>query len=141
MPNTPSAPKPVVPPEQVVLRRRVAQLLWRTVTLLALVLAVVGAALPMLPTVPFLILSAWAAGKGWPEFERWLLDHPRFGPPVRRWRERGVVPRRAKWASSLMMGASAVGLQFAPQLPLWLRIATPLLMLAVALWLWRRPEY
>lgn len=132
--------KPVPSPERVVLRRRVAVLLWRAVAVLGAGLALLGVALPVVPTVPFLILSAWGASKGWPAFEIWLLNHRLFGPPILQWRERGAVPRRAKWFSTCMMAASAIGMQFVEQIPLWLRIAVPAVMLAVAIWLWLRPE-
>jgi uncharacterized protein len=114
-------------------------LLWRLGAILALALGVAGVALPVLPTVPFLIVAAWAAGKGWPKLERWMLDHPSFGPHIRRWRERGAVPRRAKVLATVMMLASAIGLQFTELAP-WLKIGAPALMAAVAVWLWRRPE-
>ncbi|MDO5626198.1 MAG: YbaN family protein [Pseudomonadota bacterium] len=117
-----------------------AVLCWRALAVLGAGLGLLGAVLPVMPTVPFLILSAWAASKGWPSFERWLLNHPVLGPPIVKWRERGAVPRRAKWLSSLMMASSAVGMQFFVQIPLWLRIGVPVVMLAVAIWLWRRPE-
>ena len=92
-----------------------------------------------LPTVPFLIAAAWAAGRGWPELERWLLGHPTYGIHIQRWRQGGFVPRRAKLAAISMMAVSATGLQFAP-LPMAVRIAVPLVMAAVAAWLWTRPE-
>lgn len=114
-------------------------LLWRALALLSLVLGLIGILLPVLPTVPFLLLAAWAAGKGWPALETWLLNHTHFGPHIRRWRERGAVPRRAKWLASLMMLASATGLAMTP-LPLAVKIAVPAVMAAVAIWLWRRPE-
>ena len=122
------------------MRRRLAVLMWRVVAVLAFGLGLLGVVLPMMPTVPFLIVAAWAASQGWPAFETWLLGHRLFGPPLVRWRERGAVPRRAKWASTLMMAASAAGLQFFVQVPLWARIAVPAVMLAVAVWLWQRPE-
>ena len=56
-----------------------------------------------LPTVPFVLLAAWAAGKGWPELEQWLLHHPRYGGSIRAWRQHGAVSRRAKWLASVMM--------------------------------------
>ena len=124
--------KSVPAPERVVLRRRLA--------VLGLTLGLLGVVLPVVPTVPFLILSAWAASKGWPAFEIWLLNHRLFGPPIVQWRERGAVPRRAKWFSTLMMAASGIGMQFFTGIPLWLRVAVPLVMLAVAIWLWLRPE-
>ena len=68
-----------------------------------------------------------------------MLNHAHFGPHIRSWRERGAVPRRAKWLASVMMAASAVLLILAP-LPLAAKIGAPAVMLAVAIWLWRRPE-
>jgi uncharacterized protein len=121
------------------MQRTVARLLWRALALLSLVLAVIGVVLPVLPTVPFLILAAWAGGKGWPALEAWLLNHAHFGPGIRRWRERGAVPRRAKWLATVMMTCSAVLLVLSPAL-LAVKIAVPAVMVGVAIWLWRRPE-
>lgn len=128
------------PSERVLLRRRIATLLWRALALVSLLLGAIGAMLPVLPTVPFLLLAAWAASKGWPALELWLLNHRRLGPPLVQWRERGAVSRPTKWVSSVMMAGSALGMQFVPQIPLALRIGVPAAMLAVAIWLWRRPE-
>jgi uncharacterized protein len=114
-------------------------LIWRACAVAALVLGVVGVALPVLPTAPFLILAAWAGGKGWPALERRLLAHPRYGAQIRQWRERGAVPRNAKILASVMMIGSALGLQFTST-PDWVRYGVPLLLLLVAIWLWRRPE-
>lgn len=119
--------------------RQTKLLLWRLSTIAALALGIIGIALPVLPTVPFLILAAWTSSKGWPAMEKWLLSHPVHGPYIRRWREHGAIPRRVKWAATLMMAASAVLIQFIP-LPGWVRISVPLMMAVVAIWLWRRPE-
>jgi uncharacterized membrane protein YbaN (DUF454 family) len=121
------------------LPRPLARLLWRALAVASLALGIVGAFLPVLPTVPFVLLAAWAGSRGWPELERWLLDHAHFGPPIRRWRDGGVVPRRAKWLATVMMAVSATGLAFTP-LPQWVKIAVPVTMVTVAVWLWRRPE-
>ena len=121
------------------MRKAAARLLWRVLALLSLLLAIAGFALPLLPGVPFLIMAAWAAGKGWPALETWLLNHAHFGPSIRNWRERGAVPRRAKWLATIMMSCSAVMLALTPA-PLAVKIAVPAVMAAVAIWLWRRPE-
>ncbi len=115
-------------------------LLWRALALLSLALGFLGIVLPVLPTVPFLLLAAWAAGRGWPALDSWLLNHAHFGPHIRRWRERGAVPRRAKWLASAMMAASTLMLALSP-LHLAAKIGAPAAMLVVAIWLWRRPEH
>jgi hypothetical protein len=121
------------------LLRQTQNILWRLAALAAFAIGIVGIAIPVLPTVPFLIVAAWAASKGWPSFEQWLLEHRLYGPHIRSWRERGVVPRAAKIWATLTMFGSAVLLQLLG-MPNWLRIGAPVAMAIVALWLWRRPE-
>ncbi len=114
-------------------------MLWRVLAVLCVVLAVIGMVLPVLPTVPFLIVAAWAGSRGWPQLETWLLEHPRHGPAIRRWRDHGAVPRRAKWFATTMMALSTVVLVLSPVAP-WIKLAVPAMMAVVALWLWRRPD-
>lgn len=119
--------------------RALITLLWRALALASLALGLLGVFLPGLPTVPFLLVAAWAGSHGWTALERWLLEHPRYGADIRRWRERGAVPRRAKWASSAMMVLS-VAVMVLLGVPLWALVSAPLLMGAVAWWLWLQPE-
>ncbi|MFO1268377.1 MAG: YbaN family protein [Rubrivivax sp.] len=121
------------------LRRAIALLLWRTLALLMLVVGLIGIVVPGLPTVPFLLVAAWAGGMGWPQLERWLLEHPKHGPAIRRWRDHRAVPRRAKWMATAMMCASTALLALTPA-PLHAKIGVPAVMFVVAVWLWTRPE-
>jgi len=121
------------------LTRLAAVMFWRALALASTALGIAGAFLPVLPTTPFLLVAAWAAGKGWPQFEAWLLEHPRWGPPIRRWRDHRAVPRSAKWAATLAMLASTA-LLAASRAPTELKWAVPAMMAAVACWLWLRPE-
>ncbi|AKU66916.1 hypothetical protein ADJ79_06230 [Ottowia sp. oral taxon 894] len=120
-------------------RTSVTVLLWRALALLGIVLAIIGVMLPVMPTAPFVLLAAWAAGKGWPRLEAWMLAHPLFGVYIVRWRARRAIPRSAKWFATLAMLCSSVMLQFTG-LPLAARLGVPAVMLAVALWIWQRPD-
>ena len=104
----------------------------------ALALGGLGVALPLLPTVPFLILAAFCFARSNEALEQRLLEHPAFGPHIRLWRERGAISRKGKQAALAAFAVSAVmALALAP-LPWSL---TPL---AAALiggsWIWTRPE-
>lgn len=114
-------------------------LFWRMLVIIFLVLAIIGAILPGVPTTVFLILAAWAASKGWPQVDAWLLNHPKYGPTLRNWREHGTVPRKAKYWASGMMLLSGIIMLFT-KAPLFVKVFTDVTMLIVAIWLWQRPE-
>ncbi len=76
--------------------------------LLALGMAIIGAVLPIMPTVPFLLLAAVCFARSNPAWEKKLLDHPTFGPQMRDWRERRAIARPAKVAAISAMAAGAV---------------------------------
>lgn len=121
------------------MRRTVMLLCWRCLALACIALGLVGIVVPGLPTVPFLLAAAWAASHGWPKLEAWLLAHTHFGPPIRRWRERGAIPRKAKTLAILMMGLSSIVL-WHTALAVWIKLLVSALMAGVALWMWRRPD-
>ena len=114
-------------------------LFWRSLVIVFVVLGFIGAVLPGMPSTVFLILAAWAASKGWPQMDAWLLNHPKYGHTLRNWREHGTVPRKAKWFASIMMLCSAI-LMLLTTAPLMVKIFTDVTMLIVAIWLWSRPE-
>ena len=114
-------------------------LFWRSLVVIFVILGFIGALLPGMPTTVFLILAAWAASKGWPQMDAWLLNHPKYGATLRAWRENGTVPRKAKWFASIMMLISAMIMLFT-NAPLLVKVFTDLTMLSVLTWLWLRPE-
>ena len=114
------------------------RLVWLLLGGLSLVLGFIGALLPLVPTVPFLLLAAFCFARGHPPFEDWLLNHAAFGPPIRAWRERGAIGRRAKLAAVLGFTASAIlGLVLLP-MP-WAPLPA-LVAAAAGSWIWTRPE-
>ena len=87
------------------------QLAWRLLGLAALALGFIGLFVPLLPTVPFVLLAAFAFARSNPAWERWLVEHPRFGPAIRAWRENGSISRSGKaWAVGAFAASAIAGL-------------------------------
>ncbi|MEO6031186.1 MAG: YbaN family protein [Burkholderiaceae bacterium] len=82
--------------------------LWLAAGVASLVLGVIGIVLPVMPTVPFVLFAAFCFSRGSARLERWLLEHPRLGPPIRAWREHRAVSRRAKQFAVVMMTISSL---------------------------------
>lgn len=104
----------------------------------SLALGIVGAFLPLLPTVPFMILAAFCFARSSRRMERKLLENPAIGPHILAWRERGAISRKGKIAALIAFAASAaIGL-------LTLSLPWSLIPLAAAAiggsWIWMRPE-
>ena len=116
------------------------RIVWVSLGLLSLVLGVVGAAVPLLPTVPFLLLAAFCFARSSERLHAWLLGHPNFGPVIDDWNARGAISPRVKLISTVsilaVFGLSVVmGLR-----PLILGIQA-LVLACVAVFIWTRPNY
>jgi len=134
----PLPPPPPAATDEPQLSRPVRWLL-KGVAVVSLILGVIGIFLPIMPTVPFILLAAWAATRSSPRLSHWLENHPRMGPPIREWRRGGVVSRGAKWWATTMMSGGAMVMLVIVR-PLWVPLAVSGVMLAVGIWLWQRPE-
>ncbi|MEL6479014.1 MAG: YbaN family protein [Pseudomonadota bacterium] len=115
------------------------RLVWTSLGWIAVALGTLGAALPLLPTVPFLLLAAFCFARGSERFHTWLIEHPRFGPPIRDWQREGAISPRAKRAA---MMAIAAGLALplllgAPAYLLWIQVP---ILLCVAVFILTRPD-
>ena len=67
--------------------------------ILSLVLGVVGVFLPVLPTTPFLLLSATLFLRSSQRLYDWLLSHPYLGEYIRNFKEHKAIPLRVKVVS------------------------------------------
>lgn len=113
--------------------------LWLSAGFTSLVLALAGVALPLLPTVPFLLLAAFCFSRSSPRLHDWLLEHPRLGPPIRDWRASGAIGRRAKRLATWSVVA-AFGLSVWMAAPAWVIAVQAVTLSGVMLFVWTRPE-
>ncbi|MGL5840057.1 MAG: YbaN family protein [Sphingorhabdus sp.] len=101
-------------------------------------LGTVGIFLPLVPTIPFMILAAFCFARSSPALEARLMNHPRYGSHLVAWRDRGVVGRRAKW-SAMAAFAASVAIGFLTLSMPWSLIPPAVAGICLT-WLWRRPE-
>ncbi len=77
-----------------------------------LLLGAIGTLLPVLPTTPFLLLTAACWARSSEKFHGWLVSHRVFGPLLRAWAEHRALPYGVKGRAIalviLTIGASAV---------------------------------
>jgi hypothetical protein len=67
-----------------------------TIGMVALILAIIGIIIPLLPTTPFLLLSAACFLKGSDRMYQWLINHKFFGNYIRNFREHKAIPLKTK---------------------------------------------
>jgi len=70
---------------------------------ICVLLGVIGAALPILPTTPFIILAAYLFSKSSPKFHRWMLGIPLFGKIIRDWENNRVISVKSKVLATTMI--------------------------------------
>lgn len=113
--------------------------IWLLSGLLATACGIAGVVLPLVPTTPFLLLAVFCFARSSPRLHDWLVDHPRFGPPIANWREHGGISRRAKIAAVAAMAATLMITWIAGFSGMVLAVQT-VVLLAVATFILSRPD-
>ena len=99
----------------------------------------VGVVLPLLPTVPFLLLAAFCFAKSSPKLHAWLTEHPKFGPMITDWQNHGRIRRPAKRMATTTV-AAAFGLSLWMGVPMRVLLIQGVTLSCVMLFIWSRPD-
>jgi uncharacterized membrane protein YbaN (DUF454 family) len=83
--------------------------LYKPLGFLFLGLAIFGAVLPVLPSTPFLLLSAWFFARSSEKWHKWLLNSNLFGPILRNWEESRCISLKTKVVAIVMMILAGTG--------------------------------
>ncbi|MAY26680.1 MAG: DUF454 domain-containing protein [Polycyclovorans sp.] len=113
---------------------------WAVLGLISVALGMAGVVLPLLPTVPFMLLAAFCFSRSSERLHNWLVSHPRFGPAIVDWHERGAINPRVKRISTIAIVAVFVLSVMIGLKPLLLAIQGAVLA-CVMLFIWTRPGY
>jgi uncharacterized membrane protein YbaN (DUF454 family) len=105
------------------------KLILRIVGTVSLVLGLLGIVLPVLPTTPFLLLTAYCYLRSAPNWHKRLLESKHLGPYIRNFQENKCIPLRIKvYAISMLWITITLSAVFAVSL-WWVR----LLLFAIAI--------
>ena len=77
------------------------RIIWLIFGLFVLGLGCLGVVLPLLPTVPFILLAAFCFTKSSNRLHNWLLTHRLFGKMIQNWRQSGAISTSAKKMATL----------------------------------------
>lgn len=113
--------------------------IWLCLGLFSIGAALLGVLLPLLPTVPFLLLAAFCFARSSERLHSWILEHPRFGPIINDWNTYGAIHPSAKRFATVSIVAV-----FTLSLILGLRpmllIIQAITLACVLLFIWSRPS-
>ncbi|SDX39538.1 hypothetical protein SAMN05444358_105133 [Ruegeria halocynthiae] len=115
------------------------QYLWAGLGLLCVALAMIGIVLPLLPTVPFLLLAAFFFARSSSRLHNWLLSHRTFGPMIVNWQSSGAISPGAKRAATLSI-AAVFGLSALLSVPSHVLIIQAIVLSGVMTFIWTRPN-
>ncbi|OIP85285.1 MAG: hypothetical protein AUK44_00180 [Porphyromonadaceae bacterium CG2_30_38_12] len=89
----------------------------------SLALGIIGAFLPLLPTTPFVLLSAYLFARSSPRMHNWIMQHKIFGKLIHDFQTHKVIPLHAKIIaiSSMWISLSYTAFTIASH-KLWLQI-------------------
>lgn len=113
--------------------------LWFLVGLLSLSLGAAGAVLPLLPTTPFVLLSAFAFARSSNRLHGWLIQHAFFGPLIENWQRYGAIDRKTKRLSLAVMALTPI-ISWFMGAPSWALAAQIAVLSCSATFIATRPE-
>ncbi len=79
------------------IKNSVVRVLLIILGLISLGMGVLGIFLPLLPTTPFMLLSAFLFIRSSDKLYQWLINHRLFGKYIHDYLENRTIPRRVKW--------------------------------------------
>lgn len=112
---------------------------WAFLGLISVAIGLVGIILPLVPTVPLMILAAFFFARSSERLHNWLITHPTFGPSIQDWQDRGAISAKGKRIATV-----SIVVVFAISLIMGLRpmilIIQAITLSAVLVFIWTRPN-
>lgn len=114
--------------------------LFLSIGLICMALGFLGVFLPILPTTPFMILAAFCFSKSSERLHNWLLERPHIGKLILDWQNDGVIRKKAKVASTLVIVPLFSYTLIFVQVSIFVKVLLVLIGLGVLYFIWSRPS-
>ena len=111
-----------------------------SIGIVSLLLGIIGAILPLLPTTPFILLSAYCFSKSSEKFYYYLISMPKFGPIIKNWNEGGTIDRKSKIFCFISIVGILIYFCFYSSLILIAKIILPSTLIPILIYVLTRPE-
>ncbi len=112
--------------------------LWVVAGSLSLLVGAIGIILPLVPTTPLLLLSAYCYARGSERFHHWLLHNRVCGSYIRDYQEGRGIPMRTKiWTLVVLWGTIGFSMYIVDILHV--RLFLPVIATAVSIHVMTRP--
>ena len=115
------------------------RIVWLLLGLISVALAAIGVLLPLLPTVPFLLLAAFFFARSSERLHNWIISHPGFGPHIDAWNRSGAIRPKAKRLATLSV-IVALGLSLFLKLSILIVLIQIVTLGLVLVFIWTRPN-
>ena len=106
---------------------------------ISFVLGMIGLLLPVVPTSPFLILSAACFLRSSPRFYHWLTEHRWFGPYIRMYMNGEGIPKRIKVLIMLVLWTTILTSALLIVKITWVSVTMISIAAAVSVFILRQP--
>lgn len=104
------------------------------------ILGIIGVVLPIMPTMPFLLIASWCFTRSSPRFHHWLNNHRIFGPPLKQWEERKAISPFVKIFTVISITGGGLSFFMILHPPLWIFLPIIVILLLIAIYIVTRPS-
>ncbi|MFW5793040.1 MAG: YbaN family protein [Bacteroidota bacterium] len=113
--------------------------LYKICGILSFLMGMLGIALPLLPTTPFLLLAVWCYARSSEKLYYWLVYHRVFGEYIRNYRDKKGIPLRIKVGVLVLLWATISFSAFFAVEIIWVRILLMIIAIGVSIHILKIP--
>lgn len=115
--------------------------LFYTLGIVSVILGIIGALLPVLPTTPFAILAAYFFSKSSPRMHHWILNLKYIGPQIQEWERHKVIRPKAKLMCMVTIFAMFGSTLIFVRTYTWAKVSMVLVGIGVSVFVLTRKSY